>query len=85
MVTRRSRPGGAYIPLPSRGDCPTRKVEFATRKQARAAAKSMNDSALGVYRCPDCEWFHVGHLPQRVRNGDVDRREWESQLQGGAR
>jgi hypothetical protein len=83
-MSHRSRGGGTYVPVPSRGDCPTRKVEFASRKQARAAARSMNDSALSVYRCPDCEWFHVGHLPQRVRNGAVDRRGWEASL-GGAR
>lgn len=76
MSSRRSRTGTAYVPPPARGDCPTRKVQFANRKQAKAGARNLNDSALGVYRCPSCDWFHVGHKPQRVRNGEIDKGDW---------
>lgn len=67
---------GTYVPRPARGDCPTGKVQYSKRKQAKARAREMNDSALGVYRCGDCDWFHVGHRPQRVRNGEVDKAAW---------
>lgn len=59
-----------------RGECKSGKVQYANRKQARAAAKHLPSQRLGVYRCPACDWFHLGHLPQRVRAGDVDKEAW---------
>lgn len=84
MTTRRSRAGGTYVVPPSRGDCPSGKMQFAQRKQARAAARNLNASSLGVYRCPSCDWFHVGNMPERVRNGEVDKAAWLRATRGGA-
>jgi hypothetical protein len=75
MTTYRARPSGVYIPPPARGSCPTGKVQFASRKQARRGAKYRSIS-LSAYRCEDCDWWHLGHLPQRVRNGEVDKAAW---------
>lgn len=66
---------GTYVPAPARGDCPSGKVQFATRKQARRGAK-FRAVRLAAYRCGDCGWWHLGHLPERVRNGEVDKDAW---------
>lgn len=67
---------GTYVPGPARGDCPSGKIQYANRKQARAYVRSTHDGALRAYRCPDCEWIHVGHKPQRVLNGEIDKQAW---------
>lgn len=71
----RARTSGTYVPPPARGDCPTGKVQFASRKQARRGAR-FRAISLSAYRCGDCDWWHLGHVPQRVRNGEVDKGAW---------
>lgn len=45
---------------------------YTTRKSARKAIKEARDGRMRPYRCSDQpDMFHVGHLPQRVRTGDV--------------
>lgn len=61
---------------PARGSCPTGKVQFATRKSARRYRRKMGSGPVSVYDCPECEFFHLGHLPARVRTGEVDKAEW---------
>jgi hypothetical protein len=70
------RTSGTYVPPPARGDCPSGKVQFATRKQARRGARFRAIKGVGVYRCDECSWWHLGHLPDRVRNGEVDKAAW---------
>lgn len=84
MTTYRSRRKPAYTPAPARGDCPTGKVQFATRKQARRGARFRSLDRLSVYRCEECAFFHLGHLPDRVRNGEVDKDAWRNALRGNA-
>lgn len=76
MSKHSPRNHGRYVLPPARGDCPTGKVQFANRKQARRAARAMQDSALGVYDCPRCDNWHIGHMPERVRRGEVDKAAW---------
>lgn len=65
------------VPTPARGDCATGKVQYATRKQARQAARKMpGGTRCRTFPCPRCGWFHVGHVPQRVRNGEVEKAAW---------
>lgn len=59
-----------------RNGCPSHKVAYATRAQAKKSARRHQDKTLGVYRCPDCDWFHLGHKPQCVRNGELDKADW---------
>lgn len=66
---------GTYTPSPARGDCPTGKVQFATRKQAKATRQYRALKGIAVYRC-ECGWYHLGHLPARVRNGEVGKDAW---------
>lgn len=77
-------PRGIYEPPPARGECPSGKVQYATRKQARRDARRLRGDNLAVYPCPTCEWFHLGHRPQRVRNGDIDKAAWLNEI-GGSR
>lgn len=72
----RARSSGTYTPPSARGDCKSGKVQYASRKQARQAAKHLPGETLSTYPCPDCEWFHVGHVPQRVRNGAISKDAW---------
>lgn len=40
------------------------KVGFATREEAEARARTMSrrdGASMGVYRCPSCKKWHVGH------------------------
>lgn len=66
---------GAFTLPPARGSCPTGKVQFASRKSARRYRRKMGSGPVSAYRC-DCGWFHLGHLPARVRTGEVDKAEW---------
>lgn len=75
-MKRRRTGGGLPSVPPARGSCSSGKVQFATRKQAKAAARTYRDAGLGAYPCDDCSWFHIGHTPQRVRNGDVPKSAW---------
>lgn len=65
-----------HVPAPARGECSSNKIQFANRKQAKAAARRLPGHAMGTYRCPECDWFHIGHRPQRVRNGEISKTDW---------
>jgi hypothetical protein len=65
-----------YIAPAGRGDCPTGKVQYSTRRQAKSSARRRNRTDLAAYPCDQCDWFHLGHKPQRVRNGDIDKNAW---------
>ena len=68
---------GTYTPAPARGSCPSGKVQFATRKQARRGAKFRASlGRVSAYKCGQCAFWHLGHLPERVRNGEVDKDAW---------
>ncbi len=67
---------GVDIAPAGRGECPTGKVQFSTRKQARVARSKTARGELNIYRCPSCGWLHLGHLPQYVRDGTVGKDDW---------
>lgn len=72
----RPRTSGTYVPGPARGDCASGKVQYATRKQAKAWARKVHrGESVGVYLC-ECGWHHIGHKPSRVRNGEIDKAAW---------
>ena len=61
----------------------TGKRRYSDRKRAKSARgrTRQHDSSKGrlnVYRCDFCGFFHLGHLPPEVRNGEVDKREWRT-------
>lgn len=81
MTAHSNRGNGTYALPPARGNCPSGKVQFATRKQAKVTAKRANDRTSRVYDCDLCGFFHNGHVPQRVRNGDIDKAAWLAAIQ----
>ena len=51
-------------------DCPTGKEQFANRKAARDGVKKAHargDHAMSIYRCMQCECYHVGHKRRAVK------------------
>lgn len=34
---------------------------------------------LGLYRCTQSQWWHLGHRPEALTRGDITRDELEDQ------
>lgn len=67
----RTKPFVRYCPDPDCG-----KKCFETRRDARALAKKLKDRGrLHAYRHGD--YWHIGHLPSRVKAGDKTRDQIE--------
>lgn len=56
------------------------KRAYLSRKEARKATRRLKQEGKGdrmrEYRCPDCDRWHIGHLPQRVYRGDMSADEF---------
>lgn len=66
---RRMPPNLGFI----RGVCSTGKQAYFTRAGARTlvrALKAEGDKGVRAYRCPECNHFHAGHMPDVVRRGE---------------
>ena len=50
--------------------CPTGKRPYDTRAQARLSRKRYPGAARRAYRCPHCDRWHLGRLPQALKHGD---------------
>lgn len=50
-----------------------RKRRYRRRSDARQAARRAQQDfgRMGVYHCPFCRWYHVGH-PRRANPAGVD-------------
>lgn len=58
------------------------KVKYDTKADARRVRKRMFgrghvDGKLNAYRCQFCGWWHLGHMPQAVRNGQLNKASWK--------
>lgn len=58
--------------------CPCGKRAYASRKEAKAVIRiaHSNAKAVSAYACPESDSqqsWHIGHLPQGVRRGEVGR------------
>ncbi|MEV6633901.1 hypothetical protein AB0M54_24430 [Actinoplanes sp. NPDC051470] len=59
------------------------KVSFVSRKDARRGARRAVDGERPrAYRCPTSPYWHLGHLPEDVRRGVIDREEYVEKLDG---
>lgn len=57
--------------------CTSGKRSYESRAAARTAAKDAKKVGLGhmrPYFCQDCDTWHIGHLPRRIRRGGVIER-----------
>ena len=53
------------------------KYGFHTRRDAKKMEKQYPEEHMRPYQCPvDEAFWHLGHLPDRVRSGDVSADEW---------
>lgn len=55
-----------------------RYLDRTTAKKARTQLRSSgkSDGRVQAYICDYCGFFHLGHIPQGVRSGRVDKAEW---------
>ncbi len=55
------------------------KQAYSSRRAARFARKTSphlaNRDGLAAYRCPLCDFFHLGHPGPRVTSGEMSRAE----------
>lgn len=69
-----TRPGPRKV-VSHIGTCPsTGKRQFLTKKAARVIRGRMGEHGLSVYRCEDCEHWHLGHHGDRTRDEHRHRR-----------
>lgn len=54
--------------------CPTGKVRYWTRTEAKNARAQFRDRGLNAYDCALCDFWHLGRLPARVKHGKEGRR-----------
>lgn len=63
--------------------CPTcGKRRYRSRKGGRDAIKRLGRAGMSVYRCG--EFWHIGHRPQQVRQGWIERDAYKVMRDGGA-
>lgn len=55
----------------------TGKLQHASRKAARRFAAANELGGLNAYECTACDFWHLGHLPAMIRDGDAVR--WDIQ------
>lgn len=74
----------AGTPIPGGSICPTTgKRMWSSRRQVKLTARRVNPGEhMSAYRCPACDWWHIGHMPNAVRTGDLDRAEIKSRPKG---
>ena len=59
------------------GSCgPCGKRAYPSRREARARAKQIPGTHMNAYRCPHGAGWHLGHLPDDVRHGDLPKDEY---------
>lgn len=55
---------------------PHGKRLYADRKSAKAVIREIGDKGMRAYRCNlVAAAFHIGHMPQVVRSGEMTMRE----------
>jgi rubredoxin len=59
-------------------DCLSGKRAFATRADAKSHARKAKQFGAGhmrAYACPQCQYWHIGHTPEGIRNG-TETTKW---------
>lgn len=51
--------------------CPTKKMGYASRRDAKQARKRLPQQDLHVFPCPHCPHFHLGAMPPWALAGDA--------------
>lgn len=71
-MTKRDSQGAV---IPDGGICrATGKRMWSSRRRAKLTARRVNPGEhMSAYECESCHWWHIGHMPEAVRSGDVPR------------
>lgn len=56
------------------------KYAYETRAKVKSRARLQAGQKLNIYRCGD--YWHMGHLPQSVRNGALSKTDYEATKRG---
>lgn len=48
---------------------------YGTRAEARSADRAMGGKHRRAYYCDQCDYWHLGRLPEQVRRGEVTTAE----------
>ena len=59
----------------STGSCPSGKREYPSRRSAKVHSARLRSQGVREYQCEQCGAWHVGHLPARVRRGELTATE----------
>lgn len=73
-----SKAGVDYRGATKDGTCSSGRWAWPERAGAKSLLRTLRrngDHGSRVYRCPECNLFHVGHLPKVVRDGDAGAGE----------
>lgn len=62
--------------------CPTcRKWAWANRSLAKKERKRLSGGGtMSLYPCPEGRGIHIGHVPQDLRNGTLDKDDYLDRL-----
>ena len=74
-MTARTPEAAKYL----RPGCSTGKLGWVTRRGAKGFNNRIvrqGGDRLGAYRCDECHYWHLGHLPQAVRQGIIGRTDY---------
>lgn len=59
----------------------TGKRGYETRKLARTARRQARPTnEMNIYTCHACGLYHVGHMPDEVRRGELDKDTWQERI-----
>lgn len=74
----RTKAAGIDYSGASKSTCATGKWGFPAKSGAKTLVKALRhqgDQGVRTYRCPDCGWWHAGHMPVVVRTGEMGAGE----------
>lgn len=60
-------------------ECASRKIRYHSKRRAKLAIRRMqrrDGGRLHAYRCETGDHWHVGHMPENLRAGTVDRHDF---------
>lgn len=72
-----------WLPLSSVG---CGKLSYSTRKEARRTSRRLtrgHNGRMRAYRCTYCRRWHMGHLTDLVRNGQLTQSEYYQMAKKG--
>lgn len=70
--------GGAHRAVTYLAWCVVHEKKALDRANARKLKRILNEKGVREYSCkafPELNWWHVGHIPQTVRDGEISSEQ----------